>query len=187
MSGQSAWKEDLLRRGPAFRHRVAELMEHPTSLEGEVPPLKAAGPRPALWIRVHQHFAPRWSEWLMAVAMFGWGLIVVGSPAVFDLPTYAGFRAIFGSAAVIGPLVASLGLLRLLALWVNGRRRHVTYWARVIGAGSGCMIWVGMVYAHALSGVIAPWAILYPAFAVTELINAGRSGHDIGASDGLAG
>jgi len=121
----------------------------------------------------------------MAVVMAGWGIIMLLPADTFSQPAYAGFRAIFGSENGIGAAMLVLGTLRLSALWVNGRLRRITYWARNWSAGIAWLVWIGMLFAHSLSGVVGVWIVFYLAFAITEFINGGRAARDIGASRGL--
>lgn len=121
----------------------------------------------------------------MAAVMVGWGTVMLLPAQTFNQPAYTGFRAIFGTEEGIGYVMLLIGTARLTALWINGHRRRVTYWTRNTAALVGWIVWIGMFFAHTLSGVIGVWLIFYPAFAVIEIINGKRSGEDIGAIRGL--
>jgi len=137
-----------------------------------------------LWVRMHVRFGTRLTEWMLSLITMGWGFVALFSGDLFKQPAYAGFRVIFGTDTGLGFVMLSLGLLRLGGLIVNGARREVTPWIRVTSAGLGCMIWVGMTAAHAMAGVLGVWAVFYPVFALTEVINAYRAAHDAGESNG---
>jgi hypothetical protein len=138
-----------------------------------------------LWVHITHRFGPRWSEWLMAAAMIGWGAVMLLPARTFDQPAYTGFRAIFGTEEAIGFVLLAIGTARLIALWINGHRERITYWTRNAAARYGWAVSVGMFFAHALSGVIGVWLVFYPAMAVIEIVNGRRSGEDIGAIRGL--
>jgi hypothetical protein len=76
------------------------------------------------------------------------------------------------------------GAARLLALWIDGRREKVTCWTRNVAARVGRAMWIGMFFAHALSGLVGVWLVVSPAFAVIEIVNGRKSGEDIGPIGG---
>lgn len=133
-----------------------------------------------LWVRVRHRFGPRLTEWIWATIMVGVGIIFLLPSDTFALPSYAGFRQLFGAEEGIGTVMLFLGVLRLIGLIVNGARKDVTPWIRMISAGVGFMIWIGMTFAHSLSGVLGVWAVFYPMFALVELANIYRAAHDVG-------
>lgn len=137
---------------------------------------------PGLWIRIRRRFGPRLSEWMFSAITIGWGLIMLWPGDTFELAAYAGFKALFGSDTNVGALMFVLGLARLGGLIVNGARKDVTPWIRLVSAFIGAMVWVGCGFAQSLAGVLGVWAVFYPAFAVWELINMHRAATDAGES-----
>lgn len=143
---------------------------------------------PGIWIRIQHRFGPRMMEWFMALHAIGWGYVLLLPESVFDQPAWAGFRALFIDEEALGWTMACLGLLRLVGLIINGSLRNVTPLIRQISAGVGCLIWSGITYCYASSGVVSTWLAIYPLFAVGELINIHRAAHDQGeARNGRTG
>lgn len=137
---------------------------------------------PGLWIRVAHRFGPRLTEWVLAAITVLWGVVLLLPEQTFDQPTWSGFRAIFGNELLLGTVMVFLGLLRLGGLVVNGARRKVTPWIRVVSAGLGFLLFVGITTGYALSGVVSTWLAVYPVFALVELVNIYRAAHDAGES-----
>lgn len=133
-----------------------------------------------IWIRIQHRFGPRMMEWFMGFHTLMWGLVLLSVEKLFDQPAWSGFRAIFGSEAILGWLMVILGVLRLIGLVINGARKDVTPLIRQISAGIGCLIWVGISYCYASSNVLSTWLAIYPLFAVGELVNIHRAAHDQG-------
>jgi hypothetical protein len=140
---------------------------------------------PGLWIRIQHRFGPRLTEWMLAAIAAGWGAIMLLPADTFSLPSYAGFRQLFGSELALGLTMLFVGLACIVGLIINGARRQVTPWIRCVSAGFRFVIWVGMFSAHALAGLIGVWAIFYPVFAAVELINIYRAAHDAGESNAV--
>lgn len=147
-------------------------------------PATAAGVN-GLWIRIRHRFGPRLSEWYVAAVMVGWGLVLLLPAHTFNGPSWVIFRALM-SEAQWGMLIMALGVLRLGGLIVNGARKNITPWIRVVSAGFGFLIFLGIALAFGLSGVISTGLALYPSIAVLELFNVYRAAHDVGASDALS-
>ncbi len=135
---------------------------------------------PGVWIRIQHRFGPRMMEWFMALHLMGWGYVLLLPERVFDQPTWIGFRQIFQDENLLGWVMAFLGVLRIVGLIINGARKHVTPMIRQVSAGTGCMIWAGITYCYASSGIVSTWLAIYPLFAVGELVNIHRAAHDQG-------
>lgn len=135
---------------------------------------------PGLWIQIKHRFGPRMMEWFMAFHTLAFGLVLLFSPDLFNQPSWVGFREIFWSESRLGWLMVALGVARVGGLIVNGARKHVTPMIRQVSAGIGCLIWFGIVYGFASSGVISTWLAIYPLFGIGELVNIHRAAHDQG-------
>lgn len=133
-----------------------------------------------LWIRIQHRFGPRMTEWFMAFHTALFGIVLVGSPDLFDQPAWAGFREMGVSENFLGWLMLTLGTARIIGLVINGARKHVTPMIRQVSAGIGCLIWFGIVYGFASSGVVSTWLAIYPLFGIGELVNIHRAAHDQG-------
>ena len=145
-----------------------------------MPEMTDAVGSPGLWIRITHRFGPRMTEWFMAAHTIGWGWVLLLSDRIFDQPSWVGFRQIFHDEDVLGWIMVTLGALRFAGLIVNGARKNVTPRIRQWSAGIGCLIWVGISYGYASSGVVSTWLAIYPLFAVAELVNIHRAARDQG-------
>lgn len=137
---------------------------------------------PGLWIRIQHRFGPRMTEWILSAIIALWGAVLLMPGDTFDQPAWAGFRSIFVSEFGLATVMLCLGLVRIGGLIVNGARRHVTPWIRVVSALGGLLLFVGITYCYALSGVVSTWAAIYPVFALVEILNIYRAAHDAGES-----
>lgn len=137
-----------------------------------------------LYIRLKHRFGPRLTEWIIAVQTALLGATLLQPPATFDGPDWMFFRAVITEESM-GWLMLALGLLRLAGLIVNGARKNVTPWIRVVSASIGFLIFVGISSGFAFAGAILTWAAIYPVvIAGTELINIYRAAHDAGEGNG---
>lgn len=141
---------------------------------------------PGVWIRIQHRFGARLPEWQLSFIIAALGGVLFLPGDLFAQPAWTAFHAIFGSEHVLGAIMIFLGALRIGGLIVNGARRQVTPWIRVVSASVGFMIFVGLTYTYALSGFFGPWLAFYPAFAVTELFNIHRAARDAGESNGIS-
>lgn len=133
-----------------------------------------------LWIRIQHRFGPRMMEWWMAFHTFMFGAILAGSPDLFSQPAWAGFASWGISESALGWVMVVLGFARIAGLIINGARKNVTPMIRQVSAGVGCLIWFGIVYGFASSGVVSTWLAIYPLFGIGELVNIHRAAHDQG-------
>jgi hypothetical protein len=119
-------------------------------------------------------------EWWMAFHTALFGLILLGMPDLFDQPAWTGFASWGISEAALGWVMVLLGFGRIGGLIINGARKNVTPMIRQVSAGIGCLIWFGIVYGFASSGVVSTWLAIYPLFGIGELVNIHRAAHDQG-------
>lgn len=142
---------------------------------------------PGLWVRIQEHFGPRLSEWSMSLHTLLWGMVLLlPGVNIFGDATFRIFRAIFGSPGLLGAVLILLGSARLIGLTINGMRRQVTPWVRLVSAMGGFWVWGGLSTCFALSGVVDMWLAIYPVFIVVEVINMRRASIDAGNNHGTA-
>ena len=142
------------------------------------------GPYPALWVRIKHRFGPRLMEWFIAWVTACWGAVLLLPAETFHGASWIIFSAI-ATEEFWGTAMLLLGALRIGALVVNGVRKDVTPWIRVVSAASGFMIWVGITTGFALTGNISTWLAVYPSFAVAEIINVVRAARDAGEGNAV--
>ncbi|NTA84888.1 hypothetical protein G6L13_31070, partial [Agrobacterium tumefaciens] len=133
-----------------------------------------------MWVRIQHRFGPRMMEWFMAGHLIAVGWVLLLPSQTFNQPVFMGFNEIVPSEDFLGWIMFGVGCLRIIGLVINGARKNVTPQIRQFSAAAGCMIWSGIAYAFASSGVISTWIAIYPLFAIGELINIHRAAHDQG-------
>ncbi len=133
----------------------------------------------SIYVRIKHRFGPRLSEWFVATVMLLWGLVLLLPSDSLVGPSWVTLRALLPESGW-GLLMALLGLARLGGLVVNGARKTVTPWIRVVSAGCGFLLWSGVSFALGFSSVVSTGLAVYPAIAVLELFNIHRASHDIG-------
>ena len=136
-------------------------------------------PYPALWVRIKHRFGPRFMEWFIAWVTGCWGGVLLLPVQTFVAPQWVIFSAI-GPEEWWGAIMLVLGITRIGALIVNGTRKEITPWIRVVSAGCGFMIWVLITTSFALTGVISTWLAIYPSLAFAEIVNVIRAARDVG-------
>ncbi|MBI5114354.1 MAG: hypothetical protein HZA68_20505 [Rhodovulum sp.] len=84
-------------------------------------------------------------EWMLASLLVAWGLGVL---APGDALTVGGLAALLAwwPETAWGAAIATLGAARLVALWINGRRRQTPI-VRVAGSFLGAVWWAVIWYA----------------------------------------
>lgn len=137
-----------------------------------------------IWIRIQHRFGARMLEWLYALHTLLFGAVLLVFADITSQPAWQGFDAIT-SQANLGLIMAFLGIARLGGLVVNGARREITPWIRVISAACGFLLFVGITFGFAASGIVSTWLAIYPVFALGELANIYRAAHDAGESSAL--
>lgn len=143
-------------------------------------------PSTGIWIRIRHRFGPRMTEWMLAAITALWGAVLLLPADTFDGPAYSFMRAIFfGREDLLGAIMLALGMIRIGGLIVNGARREVTPWIRMVSAAIGFLIFVGISTGFALSGSVSTWLAVYPVFAVIEAVNVFRASHDAGESHAI--
>ena len=125
----------------------------------------------------------RWAEiWLSLIAV-GVGLTLVGPTRTFDNPSFRVIASVI-SETTAGSLCLFFGLIRLGALWVNGRRGRETSLIRTLGCLGGFFFWLGVAVGFALAfPPITTGVAVYTIFALAELHSSGRAASDMAAED----
>lgn len=129
----------------------------------------------------------RWIEFLLATVMLGWGLLLLHPEPILVGPVYGAFARHVShlNEQRVGGVVFAVALIRLAALWVNGRRRE-TPLARLVGAQTGFLFWLAVTigFWEATPPLNTALAV-YPAFVVAEICSMWRCGSDIIAADSI--
>jgi hypothetical protein len=136
---------------------------------------------------IREHFPARVSEWIMTGAILGWYLVLSADPTTFDTSRSFEVLARYGDEASWALLCFVVGLVRLLALVVNGTFHQFRYAPHLRGVASfvACVFW-GQI---ALGVIVAWWlggsgtgVVAYLTFMVIEAWNLFRAWADVGAA-----
>ncbi len=103
-------------------------------------------------VRFKETFRERMPEWVQAVGMLLWGLLVIMSVGVFDSQTFYQPLLLLMSQTSWGVLSMAVGGIRLVFLVINGAWRPSAH-IRAIGCVLGCMLWSSLV----ISALSLPW------------------------------
>ena len=126
--------------------------------------------------------ACRDTEWLSAVLMSAWALVLALPGDSFAGPSFAAFHRLGMAETFWACSFGVTGGLRLAALYINGRSPRTPY-ARMLGAFVGFLGWgqVGfLVYQGTMGalGVVSPDAAVYGVLSVVELRSLYRASFD---------
>ena len=105
-----------------------------------------------LIIRFTHSFRERLPEWVTSGIMLMWGLSVFTDPEIFHRTNYA-FLGTLLAPEIWGALAILFGFVRLVSLYINGRRKQ-TPPARMVGAIMGMLIWYGLWLGGMTTGTI---------------------------------
>lgn len=131
-----------------------------------------------LVVRYGTHFNIRLGEWFAGIIFASMGALFFGAPSMFSRsPEYfAGLRA-FGPQVAWAALLLASGLVRIIALWINGRN-GITPYARMTIAFLSCFVWWQLAVSLFASGVPGlGWAFV-PWLLALDMYNVFRSSAD---------
>lgn len=131
-------------------------------------------------VRFNHKFTARATEWLFAVFLVGWCVVLLAFPSIFhspqSAPQFAMLDRMFGQVAV-GFSCGIMGIVRLIALWINGRSAGTPF-IRMAMAFFSCFFWWNISLGLVLSGVPTTGWAMYPAILLFEMINVLRAASD---------
>lgn len=131
-------------------------------------------------VRFNHKFTSRATEWLFAVFLVGWCVMLFAFPSMFDAPgtsaQFAMLDRMFGQVAVAFSCGA-MGIVRLVALWINGRSSGTPF-IRMAMAFFSCFFWWQISLGLFLSGVPTTGWAMYPAILLFEMVNVLRAASD---------
>lgn len=130
-------------------------------------------------------FVARLSEWLFAVVMLLWGLVLILPEQRFAAgDVWVAFRAL-ASEETLGAAFILLGSLRLVVLAANGSWRPM-YHFRALTALACAVIWFSITLGFLSSGEVGTWLAVYPAFFIFDTVNVFRATSDAAHADRAA-
>jgi hypothetical protein len=91
-------------------------------------------------------------EWLSAIIMVAWGIILAQSGDTLSGPNFHEFAAHDMSEEALAYVFGTVGGVRIAALYINGRWPR-TPLLRMLGAGAGLLLWGQIASMFAISYV----------------------------------
>lgn len=141
---------------------------------------------------VWSHFGVRFTEWLGAVPLLGMGYVLFMQPGTLWLTPSFATLARWATEPIWMNTVLAVGILRLLALIVNGSFKSFRYSPTIRFAAScvAALFWmlflVGIYTAWRDAGGSPTGLVAYGTFFLQELRNAWVSRVDMAVTRGLA-
>ena len=131
-----------------------------------------------LVVRYGTHFNIRLGEWFAAIILVSMAALFFGAPSMFaQSAAYFAGLAGFASQPVWGVLLLAMGGVRIVALWINGRK-SITPYIRMALAFFSCFVWQQLTVSLFVSGVPGlGWAIV-PWLLALDMYNVFRSSAD---------
>lgn len=115
-------------------------------------------------------FRYRSSEWLLAVALAGWGWVTLISQGLFEHQESFHPMLLLMSQQAWGVLGLTIGLFRLLFLFINGAWRPSAH-LRALGCTFGCLTWGMLLISTFTAPAIIPTAVLYVIFLSLDFLS----------------
>lgn len=133
--------------------------------------------------KLQEHFPARTPEWANGLTMFAWGLYILLHPGLFEDPIYRGLVALGGSdphyaERVWGTITLTVGMVRLVALFINGAHTR-TPAVRLVTSALSAFVWSQilsglLVLDHGSTGIV-----MYSSAVVLDLLSAYRAACDV--------
>lgn len=127
-----------------------------------------------------KHFQARFAEWFNAFVMTMWGVYVILHPGMFADPRLAALWVGLVQVAdqqTWGLLAFCVGLVRLGALYVNGRRK-ATPSIRLAASFVSAFIWTQIVLGMWNGNTPNTGLVIYPMLILADIYSAFRAGSD---------
>lgn len=141
-------------------------------------------PDPAINERIRRalrYEQSRWAEiWLSLIAV---GLVLAAPTNTFGNESFRVIASVI-SEWKAGALCLFFGSVRLLALWMNGRRGRETSLIRTLGCLGGFVFWLAIALGFLLTAPpITTGVAVYTILAFAQLHASGRAASDMAAED----
>lgn len=129
-------------------------------------------------VRFGSHFNIRLGEWLASAVLLTMAVLFLGAPTMFTQnPEYFAGMVQFGGQPYWAIYFIIIGGIRIVALYINGRKR-ITPYIRMALAFIACFVWYQIVISLFVSGVPGlGWAV-FPWLLALDMYNVFRSSAD---------
>lgn len=133
-------------------------------------------------VQIKERFSGRILEWYVATQLFCWGLVLIAPDAGLSDPVADVFASVGFNEWRLGLAMLAIGVIRLMALIINGAVPNVTPFVRIGGAFLGCGVWyfisLGLLMASLREGHFGVWVAAWPFACIAEFINMFRAAQD---------
>lgn len=136
-------------------------------------------------LRHEKTFPLRVSEWLLSSVLFNWGVVILLHPGVMTRHDYFSALADIAPETTWGTVCLLLGIVRTIALAVNGAWRPTPH-IRALTAFFSCFIWMMVTFALANDEATSLGLATYPLFLLLESYNVNRAMTDARLADDTA-
>lgn len=110
----------------------------------------------------------RLPEWYNSCVLILFGFQLLANPEIINSPSYSGFVLMRFNNVVLGSLLILVGLVRGIALYINGRW-NPTPIIRAIGAAIGAQLFMSITVSFILSPPNTGWPT-YLIFVISEFV-----------------
>lgn len=124
-----------------------------------------------------RHFEARSLEWFGGLWLTAWGAYVILTPSLFDAQYSYHAMTYFMPQEVWGFFAFTGGLIRVVALFINGRW-GITPMIRVATSFISVFLWFSITAGIYLSGMPSTGFILYPGLMLADMFCAYRAAGD---------
>ena len=128
-------------------------------------------------LRFQQTFRERAMEWALSCGMLGFGLILLQAGPVFDRPFFTPLARIMPQIPW-GITLGSVGLLRFIALVINGSSPRGTPALRQLGCVVGMAAWSSLVWGSLSLDWVTPATSLYIMIFLMDALSLGFAAAD---------
>jgi heme exporter protein D len=119
-----------------------------------------------IWPEVKNHFSTRFGEWVGGFGLLLWGLLCLSNEAIFKTVPVFISMAEDAPYYVWGGLAASVGILRIVFLIINGTWKRSAH-LRAIGAGLSALVLATVFFGYAGSEYPPPsLGLIFPLLAL---------------------
>lgn len=141
-------------------------------------PSNPEGSTAMMIVKFGSHFNIRLGEWFASLILVSLAILFIGAPRLFDTsPSYFAVMRQFGNEGLWGLGFLLIGGIRLIALWINGRK-SITPYIRMGLSFLACFVWFQIVMSLFVSGVPGlGWAV-FPWLMALDMYNVFRSSAD---------
>lgn len=141
-----------------------------------------------LYLGIHNHFPSRRSEWVLACIMVAWGYILIQPSTTFTSSNSWSQMAALMDESTWGKLAIWVGMLRLLALIINGTFAGTWYGrysphVRSFAAFVSTFVWFQISFGLWASDVATTGLAVYPGIMALDAMNIIAAAKDAGDMD----